>query len=634
MAVRRVEIRLTSTGFDKVFTEVRVLSHEVDKLIAKFKALGMMEVKPKVKIDGLDADKTKIDDLSAKLTKIDHTTTTAKVKVDLDDRRLRLAIATDRVLLAGLRLQASLSGQSIGNDKLVSQVDQAIGDAPGGSRWQRILANLFWGSGWMGKGLGGAIPGAAGQAAGGAAAGGGAGGAGALAGMGPVGIGALVAAIGSLVPALVPLALGLGIGGAGALGAYHLDPKAFSKVGADISKQFLNALTQQGPGHWANIHGGHPEWIKGDASFLTGILGILKQVGGFINQIGPQLGGMFRASLPFLNSFVQGMEYFGKLLLPIITQSLKSFAPFLPIISQGFQALAQGIAYFIKDLGPGMKDAAIIFKAAMIAIKGILIAAAYIADGLAIAFVKLAEWAKVAAHRIRQNWDTMRHDIAVIFDNIRHEIAHIWDMTWNDTIGRLIRADRDIQNWFTDIFRSASRWFDNTRSSIARIWDTTWNQTIGRIIRGVGDVGRWFTNMKHTVDSALAGLPGDLYNIGVSILNGLLSGLKAAAGPLISFVNWVHSLISSIGSFLGFGGNQGGPARGPNMGFPVGARGPMMSAYSPVASSTAPGPAYGPSFFVVNFNGVQGNPDAIAQQIHQLLRDYKQHRGKMPLGLA
>ena len=506
MAVRKVELRLTTTGFAEAGAELDKLNLKLDKLKEKLDAISRKVITPRVDIGGLDAADAKADDFLLKLDRIGAKRVTAHVSMNVDKH--------------GLRNAAMGAGGT-----LLKDAEKGIGGVAGGA------------SSGASSGILSSIGGANNQYTGGL-------------------IAALVAMAASIAPAILPFALGGGIGGGAALGALALgkgpaqkilalqqqlqtaSPKtrpilqqridtlrdqngplldaygAFSHLGHAAKDTFMGALSS----NESRPHGGQVP----NTSFLSGLAGILKQVSGFVKSIGPGLGQMFRASLPFLAAFVKIGEQFAKALMPAITQSLKQLTPYIPQIVKGFLSLSQGIAGMIKALGPGMKPAVTVFKALMIGVKGILIGIGYAADALAIYFARAGHNIGHVSAVLRNDFDEVRHTVAKDFDSIRHYIM-------------------------TDLHDIAHT-FDSFRHTVSSIWDEMWSRTVGQVIRGIHDVEHWFSTLPPNIVSKLASLAGKLFTVGVDALQGLLNGF-IHMGPTI--LGWVGSFVSSIpGTFM------------------------------------------------------------------------------------
>jgi hypothetical protein len=295
--------------------------------------------------------------------------------------------------------------------------------------------------------------------------------------------------------------------------------------------------------------GGFP--VPFQASFLTGLLGILKQFDRFVKSIGPQLGDMFRASIPFLKMFVHFLEQAAKTLLPVFTQMLRQMTPYLPMIGVGLMHIVDGLAGFLQALGPkGMQASAKIFIAFTIAMEYALkflgIAINWLVEhvpgwvhDIAIGFDWLRHRMAVNAEHYRKIWDDFRHRTAVIFDGARHDIAHIWDMIFQNSIGMVIRLVHNVETQYNSLRHGIASTFDTIRHGIATAWDTIWNNTVTRVKNGISDVVGWFKGLPGKAIGALQGLGTSLYNFAHMALTKFWNGLKAV---FTSVWNWFKSL--------------------------------------------------------------------------------------------
>ena len=99
--------------------------------------------------------------------------------------------------------------------------------------------------------------------------------------------------------------------------------------------------------------------------------------------------------------------------MPAFLQSMKSITPFLPQLIKGFVILSQGVADFIKDLGPGMKDSTTVFLGLMTLAKGILIGLAYAANYTAKFLANFGHVSVDVARFMTDQWKTLQHNTAV-----------------------------------------------------------------------------------------------------------------------------------------------------------------------------------------------------------------------------
>lgn len=541
---------------------------KLDDVAAKLKDLGAKVADPKIDVQ----DKASV-------------ASVASMQVKLD--RLSRLVASPRITLEGLaRAEAGVTALDLELDKLDGRKAVATVDVrPSlGSRLRGLFPGGGHGTGGILSGLG-----SAGQAGGGA-----------ISALGPYGQGALYGIGGTLgasvLPALLPTLLGLGIGGAGIMGAFKAGSsadKALTKlqtalasasgkqkqvikqqidqlqkqdagvlkfysaaqgIVGSFNQMFLGALSAKGPGYSAGP-GGQP----GAPSFLTSVMGIFKQIAGFIKTLGPDLGNLFRASVPFLQMFVKFGEQAVKLVLPVFTQLLQRMIPYLPLIDKGLLNIVQGFTGFLNALGPsGMQAAAKIFvaltKVMDLAMTGLGKAVNWLATNIPVAVHDIAKW-----------WDWMRHHTANVFDGIRHDIAHYWDMTWNNSIGMVIRFGHNVETQFNSVRHEIAVIFDGVRHDIAHIWDMIFENTMGRVIRGVHDMesafdaGRkffetwtlrleilfagWAKNILHYAQDAFGWLPGWLPGI-----SGIKKGLATAESDLRSFVKNAQGELADLTS--------------------------------------------------------------------------------------
>jgi hypothetical protein len=313
-------------------------------------------------------------------------------------------------------------------------------------------------------------------------------------------------------------------------------------IGNVALRTFATALTSPGaiPGARGGMGG-----AAGAAgpSFLASLSGILKQIAGFIKTIGPSLGDMFRASVPYLKAFVGFLEQAAKVLLPVFTQMLLSMRPYLPLIAKGMMNIVGGIAGFLKAIGPsGMQASAKIFVALTKAMAVVLV-------GLGHTINWLAEHIPTWVHNIAAWWDRLFHWTVTTFDNIRHHIAsffhgvaadfdafrhgwaHTWDTIYSDTIGMVIRIDRGIIGWFAKLPGQAVRalWgFGHQLAAFARA-------AMSEMWAGIRSVGSgilgWFGSFVSKIVGFFSRLlhhspTGDFYHMGRNMMEGLAMGLK------------------------------------------------------------------------------------------------------------
>jgi hypothetical protein len=137
------------------------------------------------------------------------------------------------------------------------------------------------------------------------------------------------------------------------------------------------------------------------------------------------------------------------------------------------------------------------------------------------------------------------HKIAVAFDTVRHPVAAFADATWKamkGVAGAFVSFGRDVWGGIFDVIHAVE-------TGARAIGAFELAATID-----VDKVAAWFGRLPGMIGSALSALPGEMYQIGVNILAGLLHGLESMGGSIISYVSSLGgSLISAVASKLGIG---------------------------------------------------------------------------------
>ena len=541
-----------SRVFEKIGLSADDLGHQLDEL-------GKRVADPEVRLDdakftlGMVKAAERLDKLSAKI---------ADPKVEIDTAKAQVEI---------LRINAMLDRLGAKKVDVTVDVNRSLRSRLGGA---------FFGLGGGTGGDGGFISQLK-NILGGSAAGGAQGG-GIFAGqLGPVGIGAAIAAAMAFGPAGIPLGLGALVGGGAAGGGLILGSAANKQLQA-LGKSLasakgpqraailsqMQALRQQNAGPLALFGAfqdvgttakttfsqaleapGAGNVLTGAAgpSFLTGLEGILKQVAGFVKAIGPQLGDMFRASLPFLSMFAKILEQSAKILLPAFTQSLKQLAPFIPQLTKAFVVLVQGLADFIKNLGPGMKDSVTVFLGAAELIKGILIVLAKGADYTAKFFANFGHVSVDVARAAVKAWDWLRQQSVILWHQIVDDASKAWhaivaaaSSAWAILLKGVKDAIGTILHLFGGLPSQAIHAMAGLGRSLASFMRAAWDDMWSAAKSVAGDIWNWLTGWVHDLPGFLRKILGIsspssvFFDIGHMMMLGLEKGIKHGAGTALN----------------------------------------------------------------------------------------------------
>ena len=548
--VRDLGVRLTEVGKQVATARVKLegdkeAQHQLDTLGVKLLALGRKAANPDINVEGIAKATAQLSGLELALDK-------------LDGRTVNVTVDVDRSLLSRL-------GGGIGG--------------------------LFGG---IGGGIGaiGSAAGALGQAA---------------PSLQAAAITSAITAALATAPALLPLGLGALAGGGAVTGAVILGAKANKQLvalqkslasakgpqkaviqsqiaalrkssagelgvfggvqdlGMTARDVFSQALEARGPGIGAG-----PHYVPGAPSFLTSLTGIFQQIGRWLKTLGPLLGNLFRASVPYLQLFVKFLERAAILLLPAFTKMLQEMTPFLPVILKGLLDIVKGFVGFLNAIGPsGMKAAARIFVVAAEGMAAVMVALGHTINWL-------TEHIPTWVHNIAAWWDRLfrstafffdlaRHVIAAFFDRVlsladtwRHGWAHIWDTIYSDTIGAVIRIWKAVIGWFQRLPGQVTRALSGLGSSLWHL-GAGWVTELWNGIKHVwGSVIGWFKNLPQAILHAIGigSPPGWAISAGEWIMKGLHIGLDKASGLPLRLAAGVAGKIGGLFGAGSFSANQ------------------------------------------------------------------------------
>ena len=291
----------------------------------------------------------------------------AKFGLELD--KLSKKVSNPRVSVSGVDRAAV---QLLGLEATLDRINGKSADV----RTNRLgLKSLVSGSSFWG-GLKGLMPGGSSTAADGAAAGGT--GLADIAGS-PVGI-AGIAALLTMLPALLGGAATLGVGGLGymlgnkGLTTINADKQALTQAQTSIAGSKHPSLTQLLALHKAqqqlnrDTHGWAGEFAKVGQQFQP----IVRQVMGFVRSLAGPLSKLFAASVPGIKAFITALEPAIKQALPIFTQFIKAMAPDMKILGQAFGDLLLASVKALNGMSAGFHLSAVVVKGVVDGIGGLL----------------------------------------------------------------------------------------------------------------------------------------------------------------------------------------------------------------------------------------------------------------------
>jgi hypothetical protein len=370
----------------------------------------------------------------------------------------------------------------------------------------------------------------------------------------PGGIGAVIGVLLTGIQGIIPMiaAAAQGIVSFGVL-AYPTLSKIASGFSAISSAAGKTARDKA----WAAI----PASLRPIEHQVLGIVRLFDRLSAkFLPHLTPVIGEGLKAAGQILHD----LPAFADPAAKAIDSLLKSFNKFLasPGAAQFQREMAKLVGPSIKIIGEGIGQIAVAFGQLLMdlnnpnakrAVRGFF---TFIADSIKVLggmFLGFGQLAVITFHGIAVAFDATRrafanfgHNVAHHFDDLRHWVAsfgHFWASQWDG-------ARHTIATFGHDLASS----FDAWRHLFASIGDFIAHFFTSDIPHWISVGVHWFEQLPGRIISALASLPGKLYQIGVNILQGLLHGLEAMGSNILGYVgNLAGSIISKIGGILGIG---------------------------------------------------------------------------------
>jgi hypothetical protein len=352
----------------------------------------------------------------------------------------------------------------------------------------------------------------------------------------------------------------------GALAAAHARTSAAQKKAADDNKNRLTQGQEAVRQAFSNVASDAKKSLTDiGASFVP----VMQHIAHTISDVIKTMTPVFRASIAVIAG---PLQIFADTVLKAFTRPevqksiyaisqafvaiLTAFTPDIPGIFDSFAQAIERVAAAISNNPKAFADFLNFLAQIVIFVVNAIAVLTNIATWIETHW-EMVKWIAfpviAAVILVVQHFGQMRHDIAVEFDKIRHGVAVQWDQFWQDTVGRAIRGQRDLQRIISSGLHSIANAFDVTRHTVASIWDLMWNNTVGRAIRGIRDLMGVFTTLKNNVINFFSGAVTWLVNAGRNIISGLLNGIRSAMGGIGGWIkaNVVDPVVNSIKNFFG-----------------------------------------------------------------------------------
>lgn len=314
--------------------------------------------------------------------------------------------------------------------------------------------------------------------------------------------------------------------------------------------------------------------VDGLSTFFTAIAKGLQSLGdtGVLRELGELIGKILVALTPLIPPLFQLIDA----ILPPLIKALGWVVPILTPIVKFVGLFATSAADLIKRLGP-VGPILFIIAGAMLALNlamdagpiGLVVLAI---AGLVIIIDELIKhWGSVITFA-KRIW----HDVAGFFESLWRDVSGFAERMWHDVTTWFSRMWHDVVVFVERLAKDVGKWFSRMGSDVAKFASRMWHDVTGFVSRMASDVGKFFSNLWHTAVRDISNLVGDvvdwfkglpgkilrgigdlghlLWDVGVSIIDGLINGLKSAWDHVTSWISdaggWIKSKWNDVMSIF------------------------------------------------------------------------------------
>jgi hypothetical protein len=133
-------------------------------------------------------------------------------------------------------------------------------------------------------------------------------------------------------------------------------------------------------------------------------------------------------------------------------------------------------------------------------------------------------------HDIAQDFDKMRHDIAAAVDAVPGDVERGFDDARRNAARENAEMRHDVASAFDGMRHDAA----SAADALARDVESAFDELRGEAARGAADVVGFFERLPGEALRELDALPGEMFTVGENVVDGILHGVEAAAGGLLS----------------------------------------------------------------------------------------------------
>lgn len=155
----------------------------------------------------------------------------------------------------------------------------------------------------------------------------------------------------------------------------------------------------------------------------------------------------------------------------------------------------------------------------------------------------VAATADSIAKTVETAFDDVRHGIATVADWIPHAVETAWDDARHTTAAFADWAPHAVATAFDDVRHGISAAFD----AAVNVVRNAWADIRSAFSLGAGNVESTARSIPSRIIGALTALPGDLFNAGRNVIQGLIQGIESEASAIPSIM---HQLASDVESYF------------------------------------------------------------------------------------
>lgn len=171
---------------------------------------------------------------------------------------------------------------------------------------------------------------------------------------------------------------------------------------------------------------------------------------------------------------------------------------------------------------------------------------------------------------LQQAWNNITNAVNTGINNARNfiqsgisAISSVWNSNWQNITNFLSQAWSNITNFINNGINNARNFVQNGMNAIQNAMSNAWNWVVSNaanmmsnlvnsVGNGINQAANWFAQLPGRVAGALGGMFGQLWNVGVQMIQGLISGIQAMAQNVINAAsNVVGGAINAAKSLLG-----------------------------------------------------------------------------------